>query len=182
VKDALVSILDDGGGVICAMITENLAGGPEWVASAMSDESTNFWREISNWMMTYYDEQKTCNNDSTKECWALVIYCLKAIFCIIQKARVLGTTRNPESMVWASLQAHKVCRELMSLKFRGHPDVSVILHQHLIDNSVHLSCFDALQLEFKALCKSIKEVHEEAAAARSLADRALGTAQGKKKT
>jgi len=50
VKDALVSILDNGRGVIHAMITENLAGDPKRVASAMSDESTTFWREISNWM------------------------------------------------------------------------------------------------------------------------------------
>jgi len=84
-------------------------------------------------------------------------------------------------MVWASLQAHKVCRELIALKFQGHPDISVILHQHLIDNSVPLSGFDVLQSEFEALRKSIKEAHEEAAAARSLADKALGTVLGKKK-
>jgi len=142
----------------------------------MSDESTNFWREVSNWMMTYYDEQKTHNNDSTKECWGLVIYCLKAIFHVIQKVRVLGTTRNLESMVWASMQAHKVCRELIALKFQGHPDVSVILHQHLIDNSVPFSHFDALRAEFETLRKPIKDVHDEAAAARSVADKALSTA------
>ncbi len=54
-------------------------------------------------------------------------------------------------MLWATLQAHRVSELLLDAKFERHPNVLVILHQFLMDNSVPQAKHDELAKTVKAL-------------------------------
>jgi len=81
--------------------------------------------------------------------------------------------------MWGTLQAHRGVKEIMDLKFQGHPEVSIILHQHLIDNAVPRSRFEKLQGKFVTLQKAVEEIKNKSDKAMSTASAAALAAKKK---
>ena len=93
---------------------------------------------------------------------------------------LLSVSETPDLMLWATLQAHCIAKLLLDMKFEGHPDVSVILHQFLIMNSVPCAKHDELAKAIKELKVQLIKVDKVTSAAASVVDNALKKANVKK--
>jgi hypothetical protein len=131
-------------------IADNLPQEATEVARQMMDDSVRFLQELSNWVSTHYHEVKTRSGTSDKECWGLVSHCVRTIFSVLGTARSPGLGPYPEgtkatSILWGTLQAHRVMRDMLLDGFAGYPKLSHVLNLHLQDNMVPRSKFEALE-------------------------------------
>ena len=58
-------------------------------------------------------------------------------------------------MVWGALQAHALFRSILDHKIQGHPKISVILQQHLVDHATPMSSFLVLETAVKELQRQV---------------------------
>jgi hypothetical protein len=135
-------------------IAERLNGDAREVARQMLDDSVKFLNELSTWISNHYNEVRTRSGTSEKECWGLISHCVRTVFSVLGMARSPGHgphlegTKAP-SILWGTLQAHRVMREMLLDGFSGFPKLSHVLNLHLQDNTVPRSRFEALQEDFK---------------------------------
>jgi hypothetical protein len=132
-------------------IAENLPGEAMDVARQMLSDSVRFLHELSNWISQHYYEVRTRSGTSDKECWGLISHCVRTIFSVLGTARSPGSGTFAEgakasSILWGTLQAHRVMRDLISDNFAGHPKLSHVLNLHLQDNMVPKSQFEELEV------------------------------------
>jgi hypothetical protein len=161
VRHRLEDMLSDGYSNQALAIRTNLTGEAANVALEMLTMSKAFWSDFIFWINKFYTELLNRSRGSKKECWVLVSYCVRTVFSLIRKSRLIGTNASEHGMFWASLQAHRTMKELLEHGFEGHPKVAVVLHQHLIDYSTPLSAFELLETKMVELQKEVKAVKSQ---------------------
>lgn len=173
VKDILQELTNEGAKDMKTLIDEQLGGEAREIACELLRFSRLFWGMVSEWITDGYTELKTRSGGSDKECWGLMSHSVRAMLKLMRKGRSIGKSGHPEHMLWGTLQAYRIGKELLDLKFEGHPEISVILHQHLIDNAVPRSIFDALVAKVGAMEKSVTTAEATANKAFAKAEAAL---------
>jgi hypothetical protein len=142
-------------------IQNHLSGEAREVARQMLDDSVKFVNELSSWISNHYHEVRNRSGTSEKECWGLISHCVRTVFSELGMARSPGNgphlegTKAP-SILWGTLQAHRVMRDILSGGFSGYPKLSHVLNLHLQDNTVPRSMFEALQDDVKKANEKIR--------------------------
>jgi len=170
-KESIEEMVETGENVVQEIISLHLTGDAAALAKDFLSASKAWWIKFSAFVSDYYKQLLKRNDSSPKECWMLVVCCIRKVFKLLYDARSIGQAYYPESMLWGTLRAHAVCAELSHLKFQGHQEIAVILHQHLIDNSVPRSKFEDLVKEISSLKKSLEKVKTTADGAMSKASK-----------
>lgn len=179
VKHRLARILQDGYMTNGAAIRRQLSGEGMLVALELLTNSKLFWQELIQWMTNYHTEIVARSKAESKSCWILVTHCVRAMLTLIRGARSIGQRQDPAQMLWGTLQAHRIMAELIDHKFQGHPKISIILHQHLIDNAVPLTRFEEMEKTVAEMAKVVTASKAAADKASSVANKALTAAQKK---
>jgi hypothetical protein len=145
----------------------NVRGEGLEVSRMMINDSRDFLNQLANWI-TQTHQDLVNRGGSTKEAWAYVSHCVRAVFALLYKARAPGRgpflddSRKHAGMVWGALQCHRVCRELLEANFAGHPTLSHILNLHLRDNAVMNSSMAEVTKRIEDLDTLIKAVRKTA--------------------
>ena len=166
VKQRLERSLRNGKNRLSLRVSKELSGEAQIVANALLTSAHSFWIEFTTWISTCYRETLARSSASEKEVWILVSHCVRAVFAKIRQARLEGTSRVSEDMVWAAMQAQAVMDEFVELGFQGHQDIATILHSYLIDHSTPVS-------RFESLLEQVRRTEKIATEAKKTADRAL---------
>ena len=106
-------------------------------------------------MTKYYGEIGARSQSRPQECWILVTHCVRRILSEARRVRSPGITGQAQDMVWGALQAHTLFRSILEHKIQGHPKISVILQQHLVDHATPMSSFLALEATVKELQRQV---------------------------
>jgi hypothetical protein len=129
-------------------IAMHLDGEAREVARQMLDDSVRFVQELSVWISTHYNEVKSRSGTSEAEYWAHLPL-RSHDFSVIGTARSPGRGRHPNgskaTIIWGTLQAHSVMRDMLSDGLAAYPKLSHVLKLHLQDNMVPKSRFAALE-------------------------------------
>mgnify|MGYP001950038505 CR=1 FL=1 len=193
VKDRLLKYVKDFVQTMNAMLSESFTRGsdPHAVATVMVDDSKAFWDSFCTWIVQYYEVVKGRSSGSSKEVWALISHCVRAVFGDLREARAPGRgLHTPGGMFWGALQAHRVMAEYRKVDFSGHPRIALILHEHLINFSVPMSKFEELEKSLSAvkselsdkLDKAVRLANQANAAANAAANKNRGGGGGGSKT
>jgi hypothetical protein len=174
VRQKLEIILDDGSARMGQNITQLGNVDTIRVAQQMLTDSRQFWNALILWITTYYTETRNRSNSPPETIWLLVSHCVRVVFAELRHARLSGCSLTSGGMLWGSLQAHRVCKDMMSLRFAGYPKIALILHQHVIDNCTPIAVFNALT-------KEVEDLKRDNAETRNVANKAMTAAREKKK-
>ena len=60
-------------------------------------------------------------------------------------------------MLWGALRAHVFFEALIENTIPGHPKISVILHQHMVDHSTSISAFKKLEAQVAVLKQQVSQ-------------------------
>lgn len=172
IKDRLSKLVKEGQKKILAEISLYLRGDAREVAKEMVNNSATYWTTISTWLTTHYLEYLTRSEATEAEVWELITSCMREVFSLFRKARLVGGGGTAAQMFWGTLQCHRVCQELSDSEIKGHPNLAMIINDHLIDNAVPLSRYNKLEAEFQALKKEVATI-------KGTADKALNAAKKK---
>lgn len=173
VYDRLMEMIDEGESTLARQISIYLTGEAEQLAQSLLAQAHKFWMTNATWLTKTHNELLARRKGDKKGAWILMTHSERAVLKVVRRARKIGQSRDPAHLLWGALQAHRVSKELVDLKFQGHPEVSIILHQHLIDTSVPRSVHEKLE-------KEVSELKKDLAAVKATADKALSTANKKK--
>jgi hypothetical protein len=174
VKQKLINILDDGSARLVADIDDHASSESAIVAKQMLLDARNFWNEFILWISTFYTETKNRSNTPEATIWSLVSHCVRVVFSELRRARHPGTTLTSGGMMWGALQAHRVAKEMLQLKFAGYPKIALILHQHVIDHCTPIALFNSL-------LKDVEDMKKDNLETRNVAHKALSAANASKK-
>jgi hypothetical protein len=64
-------------------IANELAGEASEVARQMLDDSVRFLQKLSSSISTHYHEVRTRSGTSDKECWELILHCVRTVFSVL---------------------------------------------------------------------------------------------------
>eukprot|EP00978_Attheya_sp_CCMP212_P008743 scaffold20529_cov53-Attheya_sp.AAC.4 len=143
------------------------------VAETMLTDSQAFLTELCNWVSRHHFELLTRTESDEGTVWKLVAYDVRVIFQLLFEARGPGrNTGEPQHFFWGTLRAHKVMQELRAHKLSGHPQLGHALNQHLQDNAV-------MKSSFNALFKQVESLKKEVSAAMKTAEKAVSKKKGK---
>jgi hypothetical protein len=134
-----------------ATILRVFKGEAQTVASHMLSKSIDFLNVLSHWMSALFLHDRAKSGTSDKECWALIAHSVRKIFSVFAAARTPGHgpyrsgKEKATSILWGTLQAHRVMQEMLEHGLSGYAPLSHILNLHLQDNTVPKSVFEVLQ-------------------------------------
>jgi hypothetical protein len=87
----------------------------------------------------------------------------EAVFAGTWRARLIGSDAFSETghtrcamYLWTALQTHRVLQGYIELDFIAHPEVSSVVVEHLIQNSVPMAMHEDLKAEMSGLKASVK--------------------------
>jgi hypothetical protein len=145
VSNRLSDLVNEGERTLTYTIQGELTGDPQRLATKMLAQSLLAWEKLSAWMTKYYNEVGARSQSLPQECWILVTHCVRKVLSEARSARSPGKSGKPQDMLWATLHAHAFFQALLDHKIQGHPKISVILQQHLIDHATPMSSFLVLE-------------------------------------
>ena len=155
VADRLTDLLSEGDLALSYQINDQLNGPALQLALKMLTLSMSFWEKLGSWMTRYFGEIRARSQSRPQDCWILVTHCVRRILSEAQKARSPGRTGQAHDMLWGALQAHSLFSSILEHKIQGHPKISVILQQHLVDHATPMSSFLTLEATVKELQRQV---------------------------
>ena len=155
VVDRLTDILSEGEMSLSYQINAHLNGPALQLATKMLTLSVSFWEKLGSWMTKYFGEIKARSQSRPQESRILDTHCVRRILSEARKVRAPGKTGQDHDMVWGALQAHALFRSILDHKIQGHPKISVILQQHLVDHATPMSSFLGLEAAVKELQRQV---------------------------
>ena len=168
-EDHLREVVSEGLSTLQEHIEAEFNAEAAVLATDLLTQMTFFWNELTVWITSTQNKLVERGAGSPKECWQLVSASLGKI----------GQNGDDSFRFWGTLQAYRIAKELREAKFQGHPEVSVVLHEHLVDNAVPKSAFLALQEEVRTLKKVAATAEAAANKAQATATNALKKAEKK---
>ncbi len=105
------------------------------LANDMHSKSQVFVAELSNWMDVFYQELLTTSEASEDEAWELVSACVKKVFEELRRVRAsaanamseVDATTKCSTIMWAVIQAHRVMKHFLDMRFRNHPSITPVI-------------------------------------------------------
>ena len=157
VNDRLWKLVKEGEKSLGFIMRNQLGGDALRLAQQMLAASKNGWDEIRLWMTSYFLELGQRSSGDEKERWVLVTSCIRTILFEVRGARLPGRSGRPQDMLWGALRAHVFFQALIENTIPGHPKVSVILHQHLVDHATSISAFKKLEVVVNSLKQQVAQ-------------------------
>ncbi len=152
------------------------------LARDMHDGSQTFLSELMAFSGDFFDELMHSSDTTEEEAWDLLSALLKRIYEELRKVRASAANaardKNPitrcSTYLWASIQAHRVMKEMIDAKFRNHVSIAPVIILHVFKTRItkvaHTAALKRLEgriaaLEKLAGKKTWEEKKEGAAAA-----------------
>ncbi len=114
------------------------------LANDMHSKSQVFIAELSNWMDAFYQELLTTSEATEDEAWELVSACVKKVFEELRRVRASAANATSEvdagtkcsTIMWAVIQAHRVMKDFLDMRFRNHPSIALVIILHVFKTRV----------------------------------------------
>jgi len=172
VKNYIASGLDDLKLQVRAEIEESFPPDEmeaKSLARDMHDASQTFLAELIAFSGDFFDELMHSSDTSEEEGWELLSALFKRIFEEFRRVRASAANASREknqvskcaSYLWASIQAHRVVKEMLDARFRNHVSIAPVIILHVFKTRVtkvaHSAAIKRLEGRIAALEKQDKK-------------------------
>jgi hypothetical protein len=136
------------------------------LARDMHDGSQTFLSELMAFTGDFFDELMHSSDTTEEEAWELLSALLKRIFEEFRKVRAsaANAARDKNAItrcatyLWASIQAHRVMKEMLDSRFRNHVSIAPVIILHVFKTRItkvaHNAALKRLEGRIAALEKS----------------------------
>jgi hypothetical protein len=136
------------------------------LARDMHDGSQTFLSELMAFSGDFFDELMHSSDTAEEEAWELLSALIKKIFEELRKVRASAANaardKNPitrcATYLWASIQAHRVMKEMLDARFRNHVSIAPVIILHVFKTRItkvaHTAALKRLEGRLAALEKT----------------------------
>ncbi len=136
------------------------------LARDMHDGSQTFLSELMAFTGDFFDELMHSSDTTEEEAWELLSALLKRIFEEFRKVRASAANaardKNPttrcSTYLWASIQVHRVMKEMLDARFRNHVAIAPVIILHVFKTRItkvaHTAALKRLEGRIAALEKT----------------------------